>query len=229
MFFGKPAVILYLRRASLEVCTAQGKIQTLDFPQKDIRSLEIVDRVDFETTLTGFFKGLKKQRALILLSPGVLFQKNLAGSQSPIEKAAAQKEFIDAIPLDPGVVAHVAFQLGDNIYCIATNKLLYETVKAVVEKVGWHITGVTPAVVFGISEEASLSSQQIQTILGNIQLATRVNLLNQLSLQTQGTTQTPLQPAHATTIFQLSRKQLVFIVLLIVLIVGSLVMFFMSR
>lgn len=166
MFFQKPPLLLFLTDKSIETDNpkVQGGILKLNFPKGAVDNLEVEDPQKLAEALEGFVKenGLQNQRALMILSDSLLFTKKFP-LKDLVKLDSEREKFISEVPFEPEKIAALSWQNDSECVLAAANKIFYETVKSILEKIGWEILGVYP--------------QQFKNMLGQKELLKSVNFL----------------------------------------------------
>lgn len=150
MFFDKPEAIVYLKRTSVEMYIpkiAEGIVCM--FPKTVVTNLEIIDHEQFKKLLIEFLHNhaIPKQNGLMVLAEDVLFEKKVPIVQ-PEKEAAVIEDFYSSIPLEPQTIAKKVLLTNTQLVLYATDKILYESTKKVLEEMGWKICAVVPLSIY---------------------------------------------------------------------------------
>lgn len=177
MFAKASYMVLYLKRSTLEFYdTKTGENRIFEFSQQVVKDKQIKNKEAFITLLTQFVakSGYKKRKALLILSKDVIEEKE---TDTEDEKSVA--ELLKDIPGEPDEVVYKTLKAGNDVYVIAVNQDLYETIAHVFKDLGWDLHLVVPVTLFvGSDKKEAFSREEIKKIIDNISLLKVGNLLN---------------------------------------------------
>lgn len=176
MFFSsKPSFVLYIRRDSLTLYGAKGQPVQLDIPTEVVQNLEILDGSRLNELIIQFAtaQNLRKQKGVCLLDDWVVFQK-IVPKATDVKQALA--DFESKVPFNPESKAVMSVQVKDQVILLATNKAFFVAIASALEKLGAHLTLVTPAAVFGVKGE-KLTHDLVQRVLSDGKSAEQANFL----------------------------------------------------
>ena len=146
MIFTNKKNLIYVRRNALEFFHGDEKLE-LTIPVTILQNLEIVDSERFDKLLFDFLLKIKKQKALMVLSSDVLFEKETVAKDEK-DLDGKYQNFKDSLPVSSDKVAIKKIISGESIFFIAVNKKIYQEISAVLEKAGWEIKAVVPVTLF---------------------------------------------------------------------------------
>ena len=219
-------VILFLKRDSLELYTADGEgpQNRLSFPPEIIKYEEILDEAKFESLITSFLQKelAPNQKVTILLSPDILFQKTITAADKTIQENEVKK-FTDEIPFDASKTATIKVPAVDGLNLIATNKKLYLPIATAVEKINSQVETVIPSTLFGIAKNLQLTKVDIAQVLKNPKLANAGNFL--LAQQEAD----PQIDQEAPKSFAKKNKNILFIILAALIIISGISFLFIKQ
>lgn len=165
MFSRKPAFIILIKAHEV-VLFRKGRLQvSLSVPLEAVQYLEIRDGAKLSAVLADFFKSqpFQGQHALILLDKSVVFQKMvLLDEKTSADEARA--DFAKKLPFNPDDGQMITIQQGGKLFFFGVNRKLHLAVKQVLEQLGAAVDAVTPASVYGVSENASIDSAKFGEI-----------------------------------------------------------------
>lgn len=142
--FGTNKAILLLTKDRLRLFTGEHEPQQVLFPLEVIRHQEVIDQKRFEKILTDFFTQLKKHEGLIVLGDDVTYQKQLPQAALPEDV----QSFYDTIPFPQNQIAKKMIKTAKEIYLLATNHTLYQTVTHIAKQYQWDIKEVLPITIY---------------------------------------------------------------------------------
>lgn len=181
MLFSNPAVIVFLKRNSLEVYSQklQGVQSRLNFPPEFEKDQEIIDIQKFEQLISSFLTklNLKEKKVIIAISAENLFEKTLPLSTVAKENEETEK-FFKEIPFDEPKIAKKQLRTKNGLNLIATNKNLYQAILHVLQKEGSEIEAVVPVSMFGITSQV-LTRDDVKKITANSQMLKEANFLTE--------------------------------------------------
>lgn len=182
MFFFGPKVLLLLKRRSLEIyLKGSEKALEVEFHSSGVRHLEVVDRDEVTKTLVEAFKGanLSKQTAVIALSDHIIFQKLIPQAEPGVAQQAIARFYHD-VPLEEAHIAKKIMPLKGSALALAANRELYTLVAEVAREFEWKIKAVIPMTPFAkLAEDAQLSPDQVDQILGSDQIFKEADFLTE--------------------------------------------------
>lgn len=172
LFFGKPGLILYLKRNSLELYKNGEKTADVTYPENCVNFLEIANPMLFGSFLLRVLPP-QGQNIIIVLSADMVFQK-VFPRKTPAEEETEIQNFIEKIPFDLTKIEIKKIANDRQLAIVAITKNLYQPVKDILVKAGFTVDAVVPASIFGdVSEETSLNNKDIwPKVLDNKILAT---------------------------------------------------------
>lgn len=177
MFSKKTYVVLYLRSSSLEFYdTESGETRIFDFPGTVIKNSKVKNREAFEVLLSQFMgkAGYAKRAGLVILGEDVLYEKKIA-----IEEQDKVEELLEDSSIDKEHRVYKVLKTSQDVYIVATNKELYESVVTVLSDIGWDIHLVVPVTLFvGTEKKEGFSQEELKKIIKNISLLKVGNFLN---------------------------------------------------
>lgn len=175
-------LIIYLRRNSLEVYreNAEGYLGRLEFTVDTAKDEEVINQAKFEETIFTFLNklALKENKAIIVLSDDVLFQKTLPLSTGEEEQKQIDK-FFEEVPFDPQKIAKKAIETKNAINLFATNRLLYESCANALSKLQKQTGAVVPAPMLGVTQGVQALTKEDINKIGNSNLVDASNFLTQ--------------------------------------------------
>jgi hypothetical protein len=179
MFFSqKPNTILYVQRSSLMLLPKSSRAE-LKLSDDVWKYLEIRDEKRLREQVAEFVQksGLRGKRVLIILNKDVVFQKAATiADGATIEALTADFEHI--IPFDPVNQRAVAYRQKEKLFLFGANRLLYQLLTDCLEQAGAKVVGVTPAVMYGVTEPAKLTPAKFDQICDASSLTKAVNFLD---------------------------------------------------
>lgn len=140
-------VLFYLTDKCLQV-VGNNVNGTLDFPEGLVKNQEVTDEEKFAQEIAKFIENqkLQKQKGFILLSDNLVFHRSISITDK--EKAEEEyKNFINEIPFKN--ISKIKYFDNNILIAVAAGKSLFLSVKKSLEELGWEITRVVPAVIFG--------------------------------------------------------------------------------
>ncbi len=166
-FSKRGQAILFLDRNRFDYYDgASGRIASFPFDPTVINALEVLNAANLEMQIQSFIEqgGLAPASIVIVLSPNVLFEKDLTGL-APEQQEAETQLFLDNIPFDTVITKLTTFPQGVRIS--STNKLLCDALKAAFEKKGFLVDAVAPYESLGqeLFQIAGLDEQNAPVIL----------------------------------------------------------------
>lgn len=168
MFGARPSTLLILYRNALHVYNGPDlEISELEFPDEVIHNLEVVDPNRYQEIVYDALSssGLRPQKALLLLSDEILFQKTLINSEGPLARIQ-RDEFYKSIPLSDSELARLEVIDGESIYLFGANRLLFQLLVLEFDKMGWEIVAVSPLVFFGqFKEREAIEVESVDQVL----------------------------------------------------------------
>ena len=179
MFFSnKPTQVLYLARQTFDFYGSNNQVKSLQVPTEVFNNLEIQDEGQFDAMVKNFLlaTNLKNQRVVIILSDEVIFQKVLRETSGEIEQQEAQR-FFNEIPFDPEKVAQKQLRIQNQLFLIAANCQLYESLAKILKEIGWETVSIVPITLFTINNLQNLDFQSVTSILENKDLVRPLNFL----------------------------------------------------
>lgn len=183
-FNKRQQAFLYLGRDRFDFYgTGFTNILTFPFSQAIIRDLEILNDAQLQTEIGQFIQqyNIPPENITIVLSPSVLFEKDISGSPTPEEI----QKFLDSVPFEDILSSTIPIENG--IRVVAANKSFYETLQATFSKSGSMIEAVIPYLVFGQDYTSfdALDTQTASTLLKHIDTVKRFNMIQVKNEQTQ--------------------------------------------
>ena len=173
-------LIIYLRRNSLEVYHegAEGYLGRLEFTPDSAKDEEVIDESKFEELIATFLNklALKENKALIVLSDDVLFQKTLPLSDDQTVQKQTD-EFFGEVPFDVQKISTRAVQTKNAVNLFATNRLLYEACANALSKLQKETEAVVPATMLGITQGVQALTKEDLEKIGNGDLVEASNFL----------------------------------------------------
>lgn len=177
MFSKKTYVVLYLKSSSLEFYdTESGETRVFDFPETVVKDKKVKSKEAFEVLLSQFMgkAGYAKRNGLVILAEDVLYEKKIA-----LEDKEKIDELLEDSSIDKEHRVHKILKTSQDIYIVATNKELYESVVTVLSDVGWDIHLVVPVTLFvGTEKKEGFSQEELKKIIKNISLLKVGNFLD---------------------------------------------------
>lgn len=145
MFSKRQLGLIYLERDSLYYYGGNiiNSLIRFEFPQNTVRDLDVINKDLLNKHIKLFIDTNKIQPAnlIIILSPNVIFEKDFPVMEENKLEQEIQK-FLDNIPFEN--VKTKRYVMDKNSKIMATNKLLYETVKNAFEEKGFMVEAITP-------------------------------------------------------------------------------------
>ncbi len=224
-FFSHPALVLFLKRQSLDVFDRKGQKQHLDFPLEVVGNEEIKDLSRFETLLLEFFKqaGVKKNNGLLVLAEEILFQKQLT---PPVENEAdLLQTFLDQVPFPNEALKYKIYRDKSKTLFVAVNKNLHEAVRNVLKKTNSSATAIIPvSLLTTITNKNDLQSSEVLSIF-------KTKNLKQLDLETSDRLkQSKVIPSvKSPMVFKLKSKSVVLLLFCVVLVSILLLFYFLTK
>lgn len=177
-------LLLYIRRNSLELYkqNTEGYLGRLEFPADTAKDEEVINQQKFEELILNFLNkfSLKENKAIIILSDDVLFQKTLPLSDETAEEKQAQ-DFFQTVPFDPEKIVQNAVKTKNGVSLFATNKFLFLACVNALAQIQKEVKAVVPATIFALTQTASaLSKEDLGKISDNSDLAEAANFLKSL-------------------------------------------------
>jgi hypothetical protein len=178
--FYKPNAIVYIRRGGLILAGKHIKPARLTFDEAAVSNLEVRDADRYGTILQDFFEGhgVKGQRILVVLDHSVVFTKSISLDNSG-KPALLAKNFVDAMPFEPGIRACLSLKSPDTLRIFAANSELYQVLVDALHGAGASkIIAVTPVAAYGIREADKLSSSIVDQLLQDNTIRGKANFLS---------------------------------------------------
>lgn len=182
MLFNRPKLLFYLKSKSLELYYLDSdQIINIKLSPDIIRHLEIVNEDKFIQTVSQIIKhtGLEKEKAIIVLSDNIVFDKLVPGDESE-ETEKIISRFYENIPLKEDLIAKKTVPIAGKLVLLATNRQLYKIIKDIAGEFNWEIKAVIPMVLFAkLDENIQLNPKQIQEILNSEDIFKEANFLEE--------------------------------------------------
>jgi len=176
---GTNTAILLLKKDRLQLFTKQAS-QQLIFPPEIIRHQEIIDQKLFEKILTEFFTQSKNHEGTLILDEDIIFQKQLPLAALPEE----MQSFYDTIPFPQNQIAKKMVKTNKNMYLLATNRDLYQTIVHIAKQYQWEIKEVLPLTIFmPFIQTKELSYQALTLALKHKEFANTANFLKEETVE----------------------------------------------
>ena len=143
-----PPHVINVFRDKLVMCTpTNSEPIVFKFTKSMVSDLEVVSHEELNTGLKTFvvqYK-LKPANLVIILHSSVYFEKDYPGPGLPASQA--MEDFIDTIPFS--ATSSKIFRSGNGYKQIVINRDLYESLKKLLEGLGFSISAVVPGFVIG--------------------------------------------------------------------------------
>lgn len=165
MFFTqKPTTILFVQRDSLSLYP-KNSTEPLRLSEDMFKYLEIRDEKKCRQQVAEFAKkaNLRSKRILILLGKDIVFQK-AATIEGDHTVASLTADFEHILPFDHGDQRALGYQQKDRLFLFGSNRSFYQLLAEELERAGGKVMGVTPAVIYGITEPAKLTPAKFEQI-----------------------------------------------------------------
>ena len=168
MLFQKLKIVIYLRQNSLELHEIDSvETQKLIFSKSVYKNGEVIDMEKFKDEIIEFLIKLSMipQDSVIILADGVFFQKSFHLISDFNEKI---KHFHKEINIPKNDLAEKIIKTKNTVYCLATNKSIYELVMYVFQEQGWIIEGVVPVTLYVDGDsDVEIGNEQVKHIIGD--------------------------------------------------------------
>lgn len=195
--------VIFLKNNSLEFFQKEGaKVAKLDFPPNTFQNQDIVNPESLEKSVTDFIteNKIKTQKALLLMSDDLIFQKTLPITDTENDEFEINK-FFGEIPFEPPSIARKVIRKKNKFILIAVNKNIFYLVKDVLENNRVEIAGVFPFSVLGVDAVTGLTPPIIKRILSDYKFYESFNFLtdseNALTIASQEKTEIKKNPFPA--------------------------------
>lgn len=170
MFSKDAAFLILVKKNRLELFTDKAS-KELIYPQNLVQNLEILDIVNFEKSLSQFFKSslANKNKVLIVLSEELLFSKTFP-LITDVQIDQMVSDFVESVPFSPNKVSYKKISRQSELILISTNKDFYVAVKKALEDTGVEIMAVVPISSFKDNlgfEDDSIDTSMAKKILGD--------------------------------------------------------------
>ena len=140
--------VVFLERQKLIIAGTQlATPLILEFPSNIVSDIDINDLEAFNFLMVNFFDQSKiiPSEVLLVISPEVYYEKNIALPPDPVERQKIIDIFLDTIPYKN--LIYKDYPSGAESRIIALNKNFYEPIVKFIEKSSFNITAILPAFV----------------------------------------------------------------------------------
>jgi hypothetical protein len=163
MFFSQSPVVIFIKKNSLEFWI-NGTNKKLDLPT-EVVNLEIKDQENYKKLVNSFLTEatLKPQKAVLLLSNEVIFQKDFPAGT---ERDVLIEKYLDNIPFEKEKIAKKSFITPQVTKVFVVNKNIYEVLLNLLEEMEWNIKAVIPAEVDSLDSSSvnKITSQKLKSL-----------------------------------------------------------------
>lgn len=170
---------IYIKKNSLGFYFNQ-KEEYLEFSSDTVKDTDIINPNQYEKLVQDFLvtNNLKRQKALLVLSEGIVFQKIIPFTDiKMLEEEFAN--FVEMVPIESENLRKKYVKIDGNIYLFAINKWLIEKLIEILKKLNWDIMTVVPLTLF--TDEDILNVELIKKIISNKQLIKKADFLTDAS------------------------------------------------
>lgn len=182
--FDHYTLVLLLKEKSLEVFSKEKELfEKIPLSEEVVKNFAVVDKSKLETLLNDFFStlGLQKQKALLILSKEVLFERTLL-LDTPEEEKVQTEKFIAEIPFEENKLVKKEIRRDKALYILATPRDLFEDLVDVLEKSGVSVSAVVPlGLLEGFSGKDSLTPSEVVYILSQADSIKEGDLLSSVT------------------------------------------------
>jgi hypothetical protein len=197
--------IIFIQRSKIEIYSpALGNVIQFPFTPSAVRDLEVLNTEELKTSLRTLITTSKMpvSSLIIVLANNTLYEHDFVENPQVSSEPQIQK-YIDNVPFEETSVKR--FPIDKGVKVVVANRYLFETIKKVFDALGFSISTVLPAQVFG--QVAALDSNSISTILHKLESVKQHNMLE------------TAQPSIAATVQETAEKKKKNKILLIAVIV----------
>ncbi len=148
----KPRLLFYLKPQGLEVYSDQNQgSANLNFPPQLVRHQEVFDGEQFLASLEKFLTelGVADLPIIILISKPLIYAKQFVYQQTGVDRNLVE-DFINTVPFDNAQIAQIELSGRDSLLILATNRLLYQKIVDIAQKLGAKVEAVVPDTVFNL-------------------------------------------------------------------------------
>lgn len=159
----RPNTLVFVRRNGLIVAGKHVTPARLQFSEKLIHHLELVDGPKFVEHCRHFFskQSLKHRRVLMVLDQDVTFEKiSQAGGQ---DDETALQQFVAAMPFDAGKRASFSVAVDDTTRIYGANYELFYAIAQALEAADAKVMAITPLTLYGLEP-----GQQLKDVVSKL-------------------------------------------------------------
>lgn len=158
-----PNALIFVRRSGLIVTGKRMTSARLEFNDKLVHNLDLLDSVGFVEQCRSFFEkqALGRKKVLIVLSQDVVFEKRIVEDKHPSEQELAA--FVEAMPFERGNRAAFSVSIDNSTRICAANYALFTAILEAAEAAGAKTVAITPLTLYGLAP-----GQQLKSVVGEL-------------------------------------------------------------
>ncbi len=206
-----PQAVFFINRTRLSLYTAE-KSEVVDLPLSEeiARDLEIVSQPSLERVLNNWLEQLKitPQQAIVVLDDSIYFSKKIA--QANGVSAEVREQFLSIVPFNK--VRTKTFPIQEGAFILAVNKNFIEPLTSALEKVGFIVVSISPAIIFGINFSQKPFDKEVAELM-----LSKLDLIQQYSLLTKEEVEAKIVEPEPFFSVKLNKKVILLLVVFIVL------------